>query len=95
MIFLSIHLDITLPTPSPPVCPPGVPLVNCFANPCDTATCPNFPNSRCVFDTCGGCNAKFFIGRNEITNECGMSYFKLLNDAAEIKYYYSYMYSIH
>ena len=57
-----------------PTCPPGVPIAFCInaATACDEATCPNFPNARCVFDNCGGCNTKFFIGRRDVTNRCGI-----------------------
>ncbi|XP_019849765.1 PREDICTED: papilin-like [Amphimedon queenslandica] len=58
------------PPPLPHSCPPNVPLVNCFSDPCRTARCPLFPNARCIFDSCGGCNAKFFVGRREVTNRC-------------------------
>lgn len=45
--------------PSP--CEPGVQEVNCFADPCDFATCDAFPKADCVANYCGGCNAEFFV----------------------------------
>ncbi|XP_078608963.1 uncharacterized protein LOC144880582 isoform X2 [Branchiostoma floridae x Branchiostoma japonicum] len=44
----------------PPMCPPGVHVFNCFANPCDVASCPAHPEATCQANYCGGCNAKFF-----------------------------------
>ena len=62
-------------SPAPPTgpCPPGVPIVLCInaATACDEEICPNFRNARCVFDNCGGCNTKFFVGEREVTSECG------------------------
>ena len=64
-------------TPFPPTtggsCPPDVPLVTCInaATACEEETCPNFRNASCVFDNCGGCNTKFFVGQTEVTDRCG------------------------
>ncbi len=51
-------------------CPPDKPLVYCFADPCEVTTCPAFPNAKCVSDFCGGCNARFFEGGKEVTENC-------------------------
>ena len=58
-----------------PSCPPDVPLVSCINAPtaCEEATCPNFPNARCIFDNCGDCHTKFFIGNRDVTDRCGKS----------------------
>ncbi len=62
-VYLSlIHAALT--------CPPDKPLVSCFADPCMFATCPAHPDAVCVADYCGGCNARFFIGNNEVTATC-------------------------
>ncbi|CAH1270249.1 PEBP1 [Branchiostoma lanceolatum] len=54
----------------PPLCPPGVPVFNCFANPCDVASCPANLDATCQANYCGGCNAEFFDeGGNEVN--CG------------------------
>ncbi|XP_035679107.1 zonadhesin-like isoform X8 [Branchiostoma floridae] len=43
-----------------PMCPPGVPVFHCFANPCDVTSCPAHPEATCQANFCGGCNAEFF-----------------------------------
>ncbi|XP_064384618.1 kielin/chordin-like protein [Halichondria panicea] len=60
----------TTELPPPPTCPPDKPLVSCFADPCMFATCPAHPDAVCVADFCGGCNARFFIGKKEVTDTC-------------------------
>nr|CAB3267843.1 zonadhesin [Phallusia mammillata] len=50
-------------------CPPGVPVVNCLVDPCQFATCPRFPQARCVSNYCGGCNHDFYIGDKKIPKE--------------------------
>ena len=55
-----------------PGCPPGVPIVFCFADPCQVNSCPNFPEAECQSNYCGGCNALFFdADGNEVTDRCG------------------------
>ena len=51
-------------------CPPGVKLMHCSDDPCLFTTCPAYPDATCMADYCGGCNAIFFQGRNEITKNC-------------------------
>jgi len=45
-----------------PICPAGVPITACFANPCLLPSarerCPQF--TTCKPDYCGGCNARFY-----------------------------------
>eukprot|EP00731_Ephydatia_muelleri_P014212 Em0007g1522a len=54
-------------------CPPGVPLFECFVDPCLSATCPAHPHAVCVADFCGGCNAKFFDHNGkEVTSSCNL-----------------------
>jgi len=51
-------------------CPAGVPLVNCFARPCDVeaSKCPEA--ASCYDDYCGGCHAHFLDAEgNEICNK--------------------------
>lgn len=38
-------------------CPPGVPLVQCFVDPCSVTNCPGVKDANCTADYCGGCNA--------------------------------------
>ena len=52
-------------------CPDGSEPVNCFADPCQDATCASFPEATCQSDFCGGCNARFFVRRREVTDLCG------------------------
>lgn len=51
-------------------CPPGSQIVNCFADPCLTATCPGQPQAQCRADYCGGCKSKWFLDGSEVTNQC-------------------------
>ncbi|CAH1257330.1 CRIM1 [Branchiostoma lanceolatum] len=46
--------------PVPTLCPPGVDVVNCFADPCQVTRCPAHPDVTCRSNYCGGCNAVFF-----------------------------------
>ncbi|XP_069107784.1 kielin/chordin-like protein [Argopecten irradians] len=56
--------------PPPTICDNGLPPVNCLVNPCSVQQCPLIPNAKCVADYCGGCNAKFFVNGNEVTQMC-------------------------
>jgi len=61
------HLIIALST----ACPHGVPVFNCFVDPCTTASCPNYPQARCVSNYCGGCNYNFFDSAGtDVTDRC-------------------------
>lgn len=52
-------------------CPHGVPIYNCFIDPCTTASCPNYPQARCVSNYCGGCNYNFFDSAGtDVTDRC-------------------------
>ena len=64
------------PPPPPPAdpsvlqCPPND-TVNCFVDPCQVASCPNYPRATCISDFCRGCNARFFdTNGNEVTATC-------------------------
>ncbi|GAU97063.1 hypothetical protein RvY_08422 [Ramazzottius varieornatus] len=57
------------------LCRDGKPIVNCFVQPCLGKTCSNYPNAVCQDDYCGGCNARFFVGRREVTYRCGSQYY--------------------
>ena len=54
----------------PSTCPPDKPKVSCLVDPCRFAQCPNHPDAVCVADFCGGCNARFFVGKKEVTDTC-------------------------
>ncbi|CAF5012180.1 unnamed protein product [Rotaria sp. Silwood1] len=41
-------------------CPPDQPEVQCFADPCQGATCSAYPNATCAANYCGGCNTEWF-----------------------------------
>ena len=47
---------------------------NCLVNPCQFASCSAFPDAKCRADYCGGCNARFFVGKGrkkrEVTDQC-------------------------
>ena len=45
--------------------------MDCFIDPCEVATCPGAPYATCKSNYCGGCNARFFIGDEDITDTCG------------------------
>ena len=51
-------------------CPSGVPVVQCFADPCSVTQCPKYPDATCNADYCGGCNARFYDNNIEITDQC-------------------------
>lgn len=75
--FLSVINKIL---PAGDDCPPGVPMVHCFAAPCSVNTCsrirnsPEGPEIRCENDYCGGCRARFYIGDVEVTSICNSKY---------------------
>ena len=50
-------------------CPRDEPRVNCFVAPCMFATCPAFPQARCVDNYCGGCFADFYLRYRKV--DCG------------------------
>ncbi len=54
-------------------CPPGKTPVFCLINPCDQTTCSNIPKAECLFDNCGGCFARFFVGTKEVTDQCKLT----------------------
>ena len=47
---------------------------NCLVDPCEVTRCPAFPDAKCRADYCGGCNARFFVGKGkrelEVTGRC-------------------------
>lgn len=47
----------TKPVPADSPCPPGVPLVRCFADPCQVSNPCNPQTETCESNYCGGCNA--------------------------------------
>ncbi|XP_072040247.1 zonadhesin-like isoform X2 [Amphiura filiformis] len=42
------------------VCPAGVPVVRCVADPCTVTSCTKYPDVTCQANYCGGCNAEFY-----------------------------------
>lgn len=68
----------SIPPPSSP-CPKGVPIVNCFADPCQVNTCEAFPEATCVSNFCGGCNADFFVDGKKVN--CSGSCVKTVSTA--------------
>eukprot|EP00210_Caulerpa_lentillifera_P002684 g2564.t1 len=60
--------------PPSPVCPYGLPLVQCFADPCQVTKCEAYPYAECRSNYCGGCNAEFFVNGRKVDCEkpvCG------------------------
>ena len=55
-------------------CPSNKPAVICSIDLCDYQTCLNFQQAKCKLDTCGGCQARFYINDTEVTDECSKSY---------------------
>ena len=51
-------------------CPVGVPIARCFAHPCTTAVCLGVRGATCVADYCGGCNARWFLNGEDVTDRC-------------------------
>ena len=63
--ILLIHAAADLEPTTPDPC-------HCLVDPCQGATCPDFPHARCVADYCGGCTARFFLPTGEeVTKKCG------------------------
>ena len=56
------------------LCPNCTLPANCLVAPCQFASCPAFPAATCRSDYCGGCNARFFVGKGrrkrEVTDRC-------------------------
>lgn len=51
-------------------CPPGTPFVECSADPCTVNRCLGVPSATCIVDRCGSCSAKWYIGNQDVTEEC-------------------------
>lgn len=51
-------------------CPPGTPFIQCSTDLCTVNKCPGVPPATCIVDHCGGCNARWYIGNQDITEEC-------------------------
>eukprot|EP00794_Sanderia_malayensis_P020243 gene20243-22225_t len=63
MIFIAAYIILQLgfmTVSSSPMCPKGVPVFNCFKDPCMGKECPRYPEARCVQNYCGGCGYDFF-----------------------------------
>ncbi|XP_072047066.1 kielin/chordin-like protein [Amphiura filiformis] len=51
-------------------CPPGVPMVACFEDPCNVTSCSDSNAQQCVPYYCGGCYALFYDGDGYLIHEC-------------------------
>ena len=51
-------------------CPGGTLPIYCLINPCQYASCPAFEDATCVADYCGGCNARWILNGQEVTDQC-------------------------
>ena len=51
-------------------CGDGSTPVNCAVNPCLTAECPAVETAQCEPDYCGNCSARWFLGIQEVTDQC-------------------------
>ncbi|KAK7090651.1 hypothetical protein V1264_010416 [Littorina saxatilis] len=51
-------------------CPNGQQMSNCANRPCAINSCPRLPTAQCRDNYCGGCNAQFFVGQQEVTSQC-------------------------
>ena len=81
LIFVAVVSPVPPPPPPPPTfpdyypfshqCSPGVASVQCLVDPCQFASCENHPDAVCIADYCGGCNARFFLNGNEVTDTSG------------------------
>ena len=54
---------------SPGFCSGSSP-ANCLVNPCTFATCPGVNGATCVADYCGGCDARWLLNGQEVTDQC-------------------------
>ncbi|EDO40776.1 predicted protein [Nematostella vectensis] len=70
VVVVAFLLCLAQTMAKPKVCPEGKPLVQCFVAPCQYASCPAYPNAECVNDYCGGCFARFYVNRKEVTKNC-------------------------
>ena len=60
-MFYILHID----------CSFGQPINNCSSDICNRSVCTNYPNEFCYPDECEDCSLRYFIGNNEVTNDCG------------------------
>ncbi|KAK3104100.1 hypothetical protein FSP39_024411 [Pinctada imbricata] len=42
----------------------------CLVNPCEVSSCAKVPKAVCKADFCKGCNARYFVGKKEVTSLC-------------------------
>ena len=68
-------------------CPPGKKPFNCLVNPCTVTTCSNFPKAECLFDNCGGCFARFFVGFREVTDQCLITSMIMIFTVKQVNYW--------
>ena len=43
----------------------------CSSDICNSSVCTNYPDAVCYPDECKNCSLRYFIGNNEVTNDCG------------------------
>ncbi|BFZ05248.1 hypothetical protein BsWGS_08287 [Bradybaena similaris] len=53
-----------------PVPPCDTYYVNCAVSPCRFNTCDAVPEAICVANYCGGCNARWYRGSEDVTDQC-------------------------
>ena len=51
-------------------CPDCTKPFRCLRNPCSVSSCSAYPSARCIPDYCGGCKARYYLGKREVTKQC-------------------------
>ena len=55
-------------------CEDGEERVFCLRRPCEDAVCPELPEATCVDDYCGGCNVRWMLEGEDVTERCCKSH---------------------
>ncbi|XP_076805715.1 uncharacterized protein LOC143449410 [Clavelina lepadiformis] len=71
-------------------CPLDKPLVFCFAPPCQFASCPRYPQAKCIESYCGGCFATFYTddGTELTRTDCYGTCPPFVEDGTTVPYSY-------
>ena len=56
--------------PTHTVCENGEERYYCFRSPCEGAVCPGQPEATCNDDYCGGCNTRWVLDEEDVTDSC-------------------------
>ena len=70
------HMNSFSPTqcviiiPTHTVCENGEERYYCFRSPCEGAVCPGQPEATCNDDYCGGCNTRWVLDEEDVTDSC-------------------------